>query len=49
MRRAAARVEAGESEYLASPTVDSVHTIWLQLHEDYLLTQGITREQEGSY
>lgn len=49
MRRAAARVEAGESEYLASPTVDSVHTIWLQLHEDYLLTQGISREQEGSY
>jgi hypothetical protein len=26
-----------------------VHTVWMELHEDYLLTQDISRETEGSY
>ena len=34
---------------VAGAGIDSVHTVWMELHEDYLLTQGITREQEGSY
>jgi len=49
LRAAMSRVETGKFEYMADPRVDSVHTVWMQLHEDYLLTQGITREQEGSY
>jgi hypothetical protein len=49
LRKAMARAEEGEFEYIASPSVDSVHTVWMELHEDYLLTQGISREQEGSY
>jgi hypothetical protein len=49
LRKAMARAEQGEFEYIASPSVESVHTVWMELHEDYLLTQGITREQEGSY
>jgi hypothetical protein len=49
LRAAMGRVETGEFEYMADPKVDSMHTVWMQLHEDYLLTQGITREQEGSY
>lgn len=49
LRKAMSRAEEGQFEYVVSPTVDSVHTVWMELHEDYLLTQGITREQEGSY
>jgi hypothetical protein len=42
-------VDQGQHEYLASPNVDTVHTVWMELHEDYLLTQDINREQEGSF
>jgi hypothetical protein len=49
LRKAMSRAEEGEVEYIAGPSVESVHTVWMELHEDYLLTQGITREQEGSY
>jgi hypothetical protein len=49
LRAAAELVDQGQHDYLASPTVDSVHTVWMELHEDYLLTQGISREQEGSF
>jgi hypothetical protein len=43
------RAEDGEWEYLTSPTVDSVHTVWMEVHEDYLQTLGRSREEEGSY
>ncbi len=46
---ALARAEDGEWEYLTSPTVDSVHTVWMEIHEDYLQTLGRSREEEGSY
>jgi hypothetical protein len=49
LRKALARAEQGEYEYVAGAGIDSVHTVWMELHEDYLLTQGISREQEGSY
>jgi hypothetical protein len=49
LRKAMSRAEQGELDYVVNPTVDSVHTVWMELHEDYLLTQGISREQEGSY
>ncbi|WP_354699105.1 hypothetical protein DSM112329_04812 [Paraconexibacter sp. AEG42_29] len=39
----------GDHDMVLSPSKDSVHTIWMELHEDLLVTQGITREQEGSY
>jgi hypothetical protein len=29
--------------------VDSVHTVWMEIHEDYLQTLSISREEEGSY
>ena len=40
---------AGDHDYAVSPKVDSVHTVWMELHEDLLQLQGITREEEGSY
>lgn len=46
---ALARAESGEWEYLTSPLCESVHTVWMELHEDYLQTLGRDREAEGSY
>ncbi|HEX4109946.1 MAG TPA: PEP-utilizing enzyme [Solirubrobacteraceae bacterium] len=46
---ASEKVQDGEHEYAVSPKVDSVHTVWMEIHEDYLLTLGISREEEGSY
>jgi hypothetical protein len=39
----------GDHDHVLSPRHESVHTVWMELHEDYLLTQGISREQEGSF
>ena len=49
MESALGRVLEGEHEYLTSPTVESFHNVWMECHEDYLLTLGISREEEGSY
>ena len=49
MDTALQKVLEGEQEYLTSPTVESFHNVWMECHEDYLLTLGISREEEGSY
>jgi phosphohistidine swiveling domain-containing protein len=49
MRAALARAEEGEHDYVLSPRVDSVHTVWMECHEDFLQTLGRSREAEGSY
>lgn len=43
------RVFEGQNEFLTSPRVASFHNVWMECHEDYLLTLGISREEEGSY
>ena len=43
---AAARVAAGEHTYIASPRLDSYHSIWFELHEDLIRLAGRTREDE---
>jgi hypothetical protein len=43
------QVEDGKFDMLTAPHLDSVHTVWMELHEDYLRTLGISREEEGSY
>ncbi|MHB8691240.1 MAG: PEP-utilizing enzyme [Solirubrobacteraceae bacterium] len=43
------QVEQGAHEYVTSVRVDSLHTVWMEIHETYLNTLGISREQEGSY
>ena len=40
---AMARVDAGQTQWIASPFVDSYHTIWFELHEDLLSILGIQR------
>ena len=39
----------GDSRFITDPRVDSVHNIWFECHEDYLLTLGRDREEEGSF
>jgi hypothetical protein len=42
--RALERVDQGRSEYIVSPTVDSVHNIWFEFHEDILTVLGRPRD-----
>jgi pyruvate, orthophosphate dikinase len=46
--RAAERVAAGETDYLASPRIDSFHNVWFELHEDLIRLAGRTREEEAA-
>jgi hypothetical protein len=46
---ALAKADAGDEAFLASPSVDSVHTVWMEMHEDFLQLLGRSRELEGSY
>lgn len=39
----------GEIVFLTDPHHDSVHTIWFECHEDFLVCLGISREEEGSH
>jgi hypothetical protein len=49
LRAALQRVDAGEHDYVTGVRVDSLHIVWMEIHEDYLQTLGISREAEGSY
>ena len=49
LQEAIRRLEEDDWSYLTSPSVDSVHTVWMECHEDYLQTLGRSREAEGSY
>ena len=42
------RVEAGELEWFLRPLADSYHTVWYELHEDFLVSLGIEREAESA-
>jgi hypothetical protein len=46
LRAAVERVDAGQAEWLTRPAMDSYHTVWFELHEDFLVTLGIPRGQE---
>jgi hypothetical protein len=38
------RVDSGSTEYVTSPTVDSLHNIWFEFHEDILTVIGRPRD-----
>jgi hypothetical protein len=44
LRSARTRVEEGDHEWFTSPRIDSYHTVWMQWHEDLLLTLGLERD-----
>lgn len=46
LAHARARVEAGEHDWLTKPMIDSYHSVWFELHEDFLATLGIERGSE---
>lgn len=46
LETAAGRVAAGDHSFIASPRVDSYHSIWFELHEDLIRLAGRTREDE---
>ncbi len=48
LARAARQATDGDPRYVASPRVDSYHSIWFELHEDLILLAGRTRAEETS-
>lgn len=38
------RVDQGEKDYLCNPTVDSIHNVWFEFHEDILSVLGRPRD-----
>jgi hypothetical protein len=44
---ALAKVNAGDTIWLARPIIDSYHTVWFELHEELIGALGLTREQEA--
>jgi hypothetical protein len=40
------RAQAGDHSWVTQPKVDSCHTVWMELHEDFLATLGIERGGE---
>lgn len=39
------QVEAGKTDFVSKPTVDSVHNVWFEFHEDLLRILGKEREE----
>ncbi|MEE8497737.1 MAG: pyruvate, phosphate dikinase [Acidimicrobiia bacterium] len=46
LHRAASLVAEGDYGYIASPRVDSYHSVWFELHEDLILLAGRSRADE---
>jgi hypothetical protein len=42
--RGMARVDQGQRDYVCKPTIDSVHNIWFEFHEDILAVLGRPRD-----
>lgn len=43
------RVTSGETNMFTGVMCGSYHDVWMELHEDLILTQGIDRTAEGSF
>lgn len=40
------KFRSGESSWLASPLMDSYHTVWMHLHQELILMLGLTRAED---
>jgi hypothetical protein len=40
------KFEEGDPSWLASPLIDSYHTVWMHLHQQLILMLGITRAED---
>jgi hypothetical protein len=43
------RILEGESNMFTGVMCGSYHDVWMELHEDLILTQGLSRSDEGSF
>lgn len=41
------RIKAGDTTWVSRPLIDSYHTVWFELHEELLVTAGLSREAEA--
>jgi hypothetical protein len=46
LQEALDKFDEGESNWLASPLMDSYHTVWMQLHQELILMLGLTRADD---
>ena len=46
LQEALDKFDDGEPNWLASPLVDSYHTVWMQLHQELILMLGLTRADD---
>ena len=49
LARTCRRVVEGETKMFTGVMCGSYHDVWMELHEDLILTQGIDRGAEGSF
>jgi hypothetical protein len=49
LAQACQRVRGGETNMFTGVMCGSYHDVWMELHEDLILTQGIDRATEGSF
>ncbi len=49
MANTCTRVSRGETNMFTGVMCGSYHDVWMELHEDLILTQGINRAHEGSF
>lgn len=40
------KLDDGDDAWLASPLIDSYHTVWMHLHQELLLRIGMTRKED---
>lgn len=40
------KLDEGDDAWLASPLIDSYHTVWMHLHQQLLLTIGMSRKED---
>jgi hypothetical protein len=45
-QNALVKLDDGDNAWFASPILDSYHTVWMHLHQDLILTLGLTRAED---
>jgi hypothetical protein len=48
LERALGLAQGGDQRYVASPRVDSYHSVWFELHEDLIRLAGKKRSEATS-
>ena len=46
LAQALEKLDEGDDAWFASPLVDSYHTVWMHLHQELLLTIGMSRKED---